>query len=55
MHYVGMRPIVVHGEAEINRLLERLNIPSEFVNGLRSPMPHGSGGNGSGRQGQQGM
>ncbi|HOQ10323.1 MAG TPA: acetylglutamate kinase [Syntrophomonadaceae bacterium] len=36
MHYVGMRPIVVHGGGpEINRLLERLNIPSEFVNGLR--------------------
>ncbi|HOB12537.1 MAG TPA: acetylglutamate kinase [Syntrophomonadaceae bacterium] len=36
MHYVGMRPIVVHGGGpEINRLLERLNISSEFVNGLR--------------------
>ena len=36
MKYVGMQPIVVHGGGpEINRMLERLNIRSEFVNGLR--------------------
>jgi len=36
MHYVGMHPIVVHGGGpEITRLLERLNIASEFVDGLR--------------------
>ncbi|MDI9481367.1 MAG: acetylglutamate kinase [Syntrophomonadaceae bacterium] len=36
MHYVGMHPIVVHGGGpEINHLLNRLHIPSEFVDGLR--------------------
>lgn len=36
MHYVGMHPIVVHGGGpEINRLLDRLNMTSEFVDGLR--------------------
>ncbi|MDD2586813.1 MAG: acetylglutamate kinase [Syntrophomonadaceae bacterium] len=36
MKYVGMHPIVVHGGGpEINRMLERLNINSHFVNGLR--------------------
>lgn len=36
MHYVGMHPIVVHGGGpEINRLLDRLDIKSEFVDGLR--------------------
>lgn len=36
MHYVGMHPIVVHGGGpEINRLLDRLNISSHFVDGLR--------------------
>lgn len=36
MRYVGMHPIVVHGGGpEINHLLGRLNIPSEFVDGLR--------------------
>ncbi|NLB87699.1 MAG: acetylglutamate kinase [Syntrophomonadaceae bacterium] len=36
MKYVGMHPIVVHGGGpEINRLLDRLNIKSEFVDGLR--------------------
>jgi len=36
MHYVGMHPIVVHGGGpEINRLLDRLKIPSQFVDGLR--------------------
>lgn len=36
MKYVGMHPIVVHGGGpEINKMLKRLNINSEFVNGLR--------------------
>lgn len=36
MHYVGMHPIVVHGGGpEINRLLDRLDISSQFVDGLR--------------------
>lgn len=36
MRYVGMHPIVVHGGGpEINRLLDRLDIKSEFVDGLR--------------------
>jgi acetylglutamate kinase len=36
MRYVGMHPIVVHGGGpEINHLLGRLNISSEFVDGLR--------------------
>lgn len=36
MKYVGMHPIVVHGGGpEINTLLKRLGIKSEFKNGLR--------------------
>lgn len=36
MKYVGMHPIVVHGGGpEINRMLDRLSIESNFVNGLR--------------------
>lgn len=36
MKFVGMHPIVVHGGGpEINRLLARLNIESNFVDGLR--------------------
>jgi acetylglutamate kinase len=36
MKYVGMHPIVVHGGGpSINRMLNRLNIKSRFVNGLR--------------------
>lgn len=36
MKFVGMHPIVVHGGGpEINSMLSRLGIKSEFVNGLR--------------------
>ena len=36
MKFVGMNPIVVHGGgSEINHLLDRLDIKSEFVSGLR--------------------
>lgn len=36
MHAVGIRPVVVHGGGpQINDMLSRLNIKSEFVNGLR--------------------
>lgn len=36
MKYVGMHPIVVHGGGpEINHMLSRLGIKSEFINGLR--------------------
>lgn len=36
MKYVGMHPIVVHGGGpEINAMLKRLDIKSEFINGLR--------------------
>ncbi len=36
MKYVGMHPIVVHGGGpEINTMLKRLNIKSEFIDGLR--------------------
>lgn len=36
MKYVGMHPIVVHGGGpEISQMLERLNLKSEFVEGLR--------------------
>lgn len=36
MKYVGFKPVVVHGGGpEINQMLERLGIKSEFVNGLR--------------------
>jgi acetylglutamate kinase len=36
MHAVGIRPVVVHGGGpQINEMLTRLNIHSEFVNGLR--------------------
>ncbi len=33
---VGLKPIIVHGGGpEINSMLKRLDIPSEFINGLR--------------------
>ena len=36
MKYVGLHPIVVHGGGpQIGELLERLNIPTRFVNGMR--------------------
>lgn len=36
MKYVGMHPIVVHGGGpEITGMLDRLNINTEFINGLR--------------------
>jgi acetylglutamate kinase len=36
LKYVGMNPIVVHGGGpEITRYMERLNLPVEFVGGLR--------------------
>ena len=36
MHTVGIRPVVVHGGGpQINDMLSRLNIESQFVNGLR--------------------
>jgi acetylglutamate kinase len=36
LKYVGMNPVVVHGGGpEITRYMERLNLPVEFVEGLR--------------------
>jgi acetylglutamate kinase len=36
LKYVGMRPVIVHGGGpEITSLMERLNLPVEFVDGLR--------------------
>lgn len=36
MKYVGFKPVVVHGGGpEINQMLTKLNIKSEFINGLR--------------------
>ena len=36
MQLVGMRPVLVHGGGpDINKLLKRLEIESEFINGLR--------------------
>ena len=36
LKYVGMNPIVVHGGGpDITRYMERLNMPVEFVGGLR--------------------
>ncbi len=36
MKYVGFKPVVVHGEGkDINQMLEKLDIKSEFRNGLR--------------------
>ena len=36
MKFVGFKPVVVHGGGpEINAMLERLNIESSFINGLR--------------------
>ena len=36
MKFVGMRPVIVHGGGpEINAFLKRLDIKSEFINGLR--------------------
>lgn len=36
LKYIGMNPVVVHGGGpDINKTLEKLNIKSEFINGLR--------------------
>src|SRR6202035_5651724 len=36
LKYVGMNPIVIHGGgADITSYMERLNLPVEFVDGLR--------------------
>src|SRR4051812_27159732 len=36
LKYVGMNPIVVHGGGpEITRYMEKLDLPGEFVGGLR--------------------
>ncbi len=36
LHYVGIRPILVHGGGpEINAMLKKLDIPSHFLGGLR--------------------
>src|SRR3569833_3331672 len=40
LKYVGMNPIVVHGGGpEITSYMERLNLPVEFVGGLRVSAP----------------
>ena len=39
---LGVRPVVVHGGGpQINAMLERLEVQSEFVNGLRADNNHG--------------
>src|SRR5205807_2604670 len=36
LKYVGMRPVIVHGGGpEITSLMERLDLPVQFVDGLR--------------------
>jgi acetylglutamate kinase len=36
LHYVGIRPILVHGGGpEISKLMEKLGSPPQFINGLR--------------------
>ena len=36
LRYVGVKPVVVHGGGpQISRMLERLDIPSEFQGGYR--------------------
>ena len=36
LKYIGTNPIIVHGGGpEINKLLEKFDVKSEFVNGLR--------------------
>ena len=40
LKYVGMNPIIVHGGGpEITSFMERLNLPVEFVDGLRVSIP----------------
>ncbi|MEO8968001.1 MAG: acetylglutamate kinase, partial [Solirubrobacteraceae bacterium] len=40
LKYVGMNPIIVHGGGpEITSFMERLNLPVEFVDGLRVSNP----------------
>ncbi len=40
LHQVGLRPVVVHGGGpQINAMLDRLGIPSEFRGGLRVTTP----------------
>src|SRR3954467_8720938 len=41
LKFVGMNPIVVHGGGpDITRYIERLNMPVEFVDGLRVSDEH---------------
>ncbi|MGB4648923.1 MAG: acetylglutamate kinase, partial [Acetivibrionales bacterium] len=36
LKYIGLNPVVVHGGGpDISNMLERLDIKSEFINGLR--------------------
>ena len=36
LKYIGMNPVVVHGGGpDINKYLDKLNIKSQFINGLR--------------------
>ena len=40
MQLIGMRPVIVHGGGpEINQMLEKLQIKSQFINGLRVTTP----------------
>ncbi len=49
---VGINPVVVHGGGpQIGRMLDRLNIKSEFVDGLRGDGSGGGGGGGNGAGG----
>ena len=43
LKYVGMNPVVVHGGGpEITSYMERLDLPVEFVDGLRVSTPRPS-------------
>ena len=56
LRQVGINPIVVHGGGpQINQMLDRLQIKSHFIDGLRRHgcADHGGGGNGAGRQHEQ--
>src|SRR5258707_15310457 len=40
LKYVGMNPVIVHGGGpEITSYMERLDLPGEFVHGVRAPHP----------------
>ena len=52
MKYIGLNPVVVHGGGpQIKKVLDQMNITSQFIQGVRvtDEPDHGRGRNGPGR------